>query len=134
MSERKAIETRIVQNDKGHFRLEALNGYVLLSDESATVCANVQDQLDRGITDDTECGEVAASILATFCSRRGNPPLEPGDCVKHADTNETSIPAYRDMQGEIVSISGKWAIVAWDCDRTDQRSRLPLTDLVRVQK
>ena len=73
MSERKAIETRIVQTDKGHFQLEALNGYVLLSDESATVCANVQDQLDQGITDDTECGEVAASILATFCSRRGNP-------------------------------------------------------------
>jgi len=67
------LRTSVVQNKQGYFDLVAENGFIVLANESATVCANIQDQLEAGITNQTECGEVAASILATFCSRRGNP-------------------------------------------------------------
>ena len=45
--------------------------------------------------------------------------MKVGDKVKKADATESSIPAYRDMRGEVVQVDRYgWVRVKWSCDKT----------------
>ncbi len=70
----RSILTHLEKNERGNWRLVALNGFVLLADESFQVCSNVQDQLERGEPDTfDETGEIAENLLAVFAGWRQKP-------------------------------------------------------------
>jgi len=51
-----------------------------------------------------------------------------GDIVKRADVTPQSIPAYRDMRGKVVAVSGTGSVrVCWGPNDTDVLFRGPET-------
>lgn len=59
----------LIQNDDNTWNLtDTATGETVLRDESYQVASNVQAQLNSGKFEDTECGEIATSILEAFVS------------------------------------------------------------------
>ena len=56
------MKTHIQQNTNGYWNLY-VNGKLAMADESYTVASNLQSILESGSQQNTECGEVAESIL-----------------------------------------------------------------------
>lgn len=62
-------------------------------------------------------------------------PLTVGDTVKHADADDpASIPAYRNMRGEVVAVTGAHAVrVHWSCDAYPEPNYRPAHTVVKAE-